>query len=370
VVPLVALGVTAASLVAVGLARNPPLPAVDLSATRAAAPVAWLRTHLAPGERVAPFGEDVLIPNTNVLLGLPSVALQDPMQSCRYQVFFAAANRPDRKPECGGQNQTVLRAPNVRALQLLAAPYLVASETSATSGAVEGAPGLRPVYRDGHVSVYEADGVLPRAYVASRVRTFPRDDPAVFPAVFDPAFDPRDTVALEVGRERRAVPGAWPPAPACDAGAPWLARLGSASEDTQRGGSAAIVDERPARVRVRASSPAAGVLVLLDNDRPGWQAYVDGVPAPICRANALFRAVPLPPGDHDVTFVYAPLSFFAGLACATVALAAALTLLAWPRRGSAHRGRTDGVAAAGWVMLVAQSVLLLGFSPLLHFHSG
>ena len=59
-------------------------------------------------------------------------------------------------------------------------------------------------------------------------------------------------------------------------------------------------------------APRAGHLVLADCDAPGWRATVDGVPAPIERANMLFRAVPVLPGRHTVEMVYRPFSVKAG----------------------------------------------------------
>ncbi|MBN3032592.1 MAG: YfhO family protein [Candidatus Saganbacteria bacterium] len=53
---------------------------------------------------------------------------------------------------------------------------------------------------------------------------------------------------------------------------------------------------------------------------PGWRAYVDGRPAPVYRADFMFRAVPVPPGFREVKFVYDPPIFKLG---------AAVSLLAW-----------------------------------------
>jgi uncharacterized membrane protein YfhO len=46
---------------------------------------------------------------------------------------------------------------------------------------------------------------------------------------------------------------------------------------------------------------------------------VDGESAPIYRADYLFRAVPVPEGEHDVAFVYRPLSFYLGSAITAAA---------------------------------------------------
>ena len=42
---------------------------------------------------------------------------------------------------------------------------------------------------------------------------------------------------------------------------------------------------------------------------PGWIAEIDGKPAPVLRADVLFRGVEVPPGHHRVVFRYAPFSF-------------------------------------------------------------
>jgi len=88
-------------------------------------------------------------------------------------------------------------------------------------------------------------------------------------------------------------------------------------------------------IAVAASRPA--LLVVTDLDYPGWQATVDGLPAPIYRANYLFRAVPVPPGAHTVVMRFDPLSVRVGLAASLLTLLGALVLLrAWrPRRVSA-----------------------------------
>lgn len=55
-------------------------------------------------------------------------------------------------------------------------------------------------------------------------------------------------------------------------------------------------------------------LFLSDSYYPGWKAYVDGEETEILRANYLFRAILVEPGEHQVRFEYDPLSFKLGMA--------------------------------------------------------
>ena len=41
----------------------------------------------------------------------------------------------------------------------------------------------------------------------------------------------------------------------------------------------------------------------------GWNAYIDGEPAPIYRADYLLRSVPIPAGAHEVVMRFEPRSY-------------------------------------------------------------
>ena len=74
-----------------------------------------------------------------------------------------------------------------------------------------------------------------------------------------------------------------------------------------------------------------GLLTISEAVYPGWFAYVDGVPTPILRVNALSRAVIVPPTvdgkPHEVTFVFRPLSGRVGAAISLLTLAAVCSML-------------------------------------------
>jgi hypothetical protein len=57
-------------------------------------------------------------------------------------------------------------------------------------------------------------------------------------------------------------------------------------------------------LEVRVTSTSGTILTIGERFDEGWRASVDGDAAAIVRANALFQAVVVPPGDHVVTFRY------------------------------------------------------------------
>ena len=60
--------------------------------------------------------------------------------------------------------------------------------------------------------------------------------------------------------------------------------------------------EGVARLRVFAAGPR--LLVIGDNYHPHWRARVDGRPAPLLRADYVWKAVPVPAGEHVVELLY------------------------------------------------------------------
>lgn len=91
--------------------------------------------------------------------------------------------------------------------------------------------------------------------------------------------------------------------------------------------SARLVRNDPEHLRIEVEAPARGFLVLADQDYAGWHATVNGTPAPILRANYLFRLVEVPAGTSTVEFIYRPASLIVGAAISSLAIAISLILL-------------------------------------------
>jgi hypothetical protein len=164
---------------------------------------------------------------------------------------------------------------------------------------------LRLVH-SGDVKIYEDRAAPPRAALVCAPQTVANAGDAFARLAADPTMP--------------VIVAATPPhaATTCDATAP---------------GQAAITAYAPERVTVQVDAQGEGVyLFLADAYYPGWQAAVDGQPAPIYRANGLFRAVPVPPGQHEVVFAYKSRPLIIGAAISVLCLVGVITGIVIQRR--------------------------------------
>ncbi|AKJ02061.1 Hypothetical protein AA314_03687 [Archangium gephyra] len=102
------------------------------------------------------------------------------------------------------------------------------------------------------------------------------------------------------------------------------------------GSTARVTETGLSRVEVALEACGPGYLLLSDSHYPGWEATLDGAPVPVLRANAVMRAVRVPPGAHSVRFDYRPLSFRLGALLSVLALGA--LALALRPRGQSQEG--------------------------------
>ena len=173
------------------------------------------------------------------------------------------------------------------ALRALAARYVL------LPGRVE-LPGLRLVGADQRVAVYVNDEALPGVAVVPEIQIEP-DSTRRIASLWSPTFDPARTVILEE---------------------PVLA-LGQAGGT----GTATIEGNGDDTLAVRAQTTGPSLLHVSRTYHPSWQAEINGVPAPVLRANHALMAVPLTrSGEHQVVMRYRP---------AIVRLAARVTMISW-----------------------------------------
>ena len=175
-------------------------------------------------------------------------------------------------------------------------------------------------YRDAAVTIYENRAAFPRAFVVTEP-IWVADGSAAQSRLVAGPFDPRRQVVIE------------------GEGPPGELRTRAPAEPVP----AVVADDGWRAVTVDATAPDGGYLVLTDPFFPGWRAFVDGAEVPIWRADYLFRAVELPPGDHRVWFIFDPPSLRLGLELSRAGLALGLSTLALallgPLLGRRLRGR-------------------------------
>jgi uncharacterized membrane protein YfhO len=85
-------------------------------------------------------------------------------------------------------------------------------------------------------------------------------------------------------------------------------------------------------VNLSADMTCDGMVVLSDTYYPGWRAEVDSKPVPIEEVNVAMRGVFVPPGHHEVTFSYQPVSVYAGAGLTVLGSGAVLLLTIFARK--------------------------------------
>jgi len=107
---------------------------------------------------------------------------------------------------------------------------------------------------------------------------------------------------------------------------------------TRMNSSVRIVSDQPDEVSIDASLPQPGFLLLLDTCFPGWSATVNGLKAPILRADYNFRAVWLPAGKSVIRFTYQPNSFRTGVVLSAAGLLVLGVAWFWSRKQPSPAG--------------------------------
>jgi hypothetical protein len=175
-------------------------------------------------------------------------------------------------------------------------------------------PGNYRLIHSGDVKIYENLDVLPRAYLLSNWQWQP-DVAAAVAAMQEEDFVVGETAVLIRNNQ---------PDPLL------TGERGSAP------GTATITQDETERIVIQTDSPADGLLVLSDAYYPGWQATVDGEATAVYPANAYFRAVFVPAGQHEVVFTFVPESLRNGRFISLLGLGAwtslFLVILVYQRR--------------------------------------
>jgi hypothetical protein len=192
--------------------------------------------------------------------------------------------------------------------------------------------------------VYRNPDALPRSFLmplsSARTIAAPLEQRL---AVMKPGFDGRHDLVIDPAATRAplgltALQDAW---------ANFLRPAPLPLPALQPGATSVLTDtSNSVQIAVNAPGHAPSYLVLDDAYYPGWQVWVDGHRATVRKADYLLRAVQVPPGRHLITFVYAPLSYLAGMLLTLATGLFVVGVLIWtvlarqkPRRDGASHGQ-------------------------------
>ena len=90
----------------------------------------------------------------------------------------------------------------------------------------------------------------------------------------------------------------------------------------------------PEHFSVEVDTPVPALLVISEHFDPGWQATVDGRPAPALEADLAAIGVPVPAGRHAVELRFSPSGLRTGVWVAAAAAAGLLVAAFLGRRRS------------------------------------
>ncbi|MGI9409840.1 MAG: hypothetical protein ACR2OV_07190 [Hyphomicrobiaceae bacterium] len=216
-------------------------------------------------------------PNASLTHGLENTLGYNPVRLATYTAATAAGDT------VGGPDQRKFSAlfPSYRSLlaNLLGLRFIATGVPIERIDDKLGSNPLPLIARTKSAYIYENRAALPRVIFATAAR---RSNFATILKTGNwPLFDPSDTVLFDedipIGLRRPA-------------------------------GNAQIVSYRNTEVVVRTNSAAGGWLVLNDLWHPWWSATVNGERRRIHRANVLFRAVEVGPGEQTVRFTFKPVT--------------------------------------------------------------
>jgi hypothetical protein len=132
------------------------------------------------------------------------------------------------------------------------------------------------------IKIYENLDVMPRAFMVYDAQIFTDTwdgTELALSAMRDESFNPRTSMTINTNDELAPMNG-----------------VGV--------GDVTITRYAPTEIVMTVETDVAGYVVLTDATYPNWVAQVDGIDAPIFRADVMFRAVYVEAGTHEVGFRY------------------------------------------------------------------
>jgi hypothetical protein len=263
----------------------------------------FVKSRITLQERMYQYGSHPdfsIMPRSGMMFDVPSVTDYEPQATQRIASMWTWTLFDSPMTSINQFYYPIRAQPHNRALlDLLATRYIVIDATHQTVGWFR-RNGFRNIWRRDNLLVYENLGALPRALYVPRVEV-----------VSDPEVILKRLASGTVDSRRVALVESEP-----------------ADGFTGHGGvgvgEVTIVADESEVLHLRVHASDEGFLSLTDQFYSGWEASVNGSPAPITRANYAFRIVRVPAGDSEIVFTYRPLGVRLG---AAISLVTALVLI-------------------------------------------
>ena len=178
---------------------------------------------------------------------------------------------------------------------------------------LEGLQGKRKdLLKENTIKLYKNRNPLPRAWFVKDFKVM--DSKAILSTMISKEFHPDKEVLLEEEPKWTTVAIGGHRGPPLqrtnDVGEP-LCGLPQKVE---------VISESNNRLHLKVRATGNALLTLSDTYYPGWKAFVDGKEVKIYRANYNFRAIPVEAGEHEIKFIYDPISFKIGALASLVTL--------------------------------------------------
>lgn len=257
-----------------------------------------LTRYIFVGGNVMPIGGDFIAASD--AKGWHSVNANNALMSADYAqaTGMNAAGGVTLTTEVWGQNS--------RMLDLLRVSTVIVDPGSANGGPPAGsllAAGTPVAIPPNTLMRYTYVPKLPEAYLvgATQHESFSQELDAIHGVS---PFDPSTVALLDA------------PCSACPAGTPGA------------DGTARAVTWGINTAALDVTAPKPGIVVVSQAYSPGWEATVDGQPAPVVRVDGLVQGVPVPAGSHHVKLFYRAPGLRVGFLISIATLAALLALTA------------------------------------------
>lgn len=250
------------------------------------------------------YSREVVLPNTNVDWHIPYSFGYEAAEDGFYKKLNMDAMVPSGQNLKRSEGTPVSEAPLARFCQITSTQYCITQRvhTEEKVPLLELDPSLFTKIEDNadlNCRIYRARVILPRAYFAQSIvwsadREQFRND----------VLKTQDKNMLYQTYLRDAAP----------------ANPGGIADGAPTDCTVSFVSESHERVKLHAHCDTTRLLVLTDHFYPGWNATIDGKHADIHLVNFFARGVIVPPGDHEIEYVYMPWSVYVGLIGAAIVL--------------------------------------------------